>query len=500
MGEFNYINVKDYGAVGDGVADDTQKIRDAFAAAKALSDAGKSATVFIPLGVYLVGTLTTPPLVPPALTFSASGCKLTGGGTLKHINVTGYDNGVVLAITGDRNVIEWLRIDGGASGGALTSTDGYRVSGKFNRTMDVYVFNVAEGPGTMQFGGSSFAHLGTAGTLRRCTTVGGYEGLRDGGDFNIMRDCLALNYRVKGYNSAAATTWSAVIGVHAESIGADATCSFQIDSEDPIDPKYFGRANFRDCTSLTNHSYPGTTAATKFTWIRNVYVSGCAFVHSVEDVTTFRLAGSVGRCRVKETFLSQLFHFQVNSPVPPEQVRLESVEIGDGTHSPLQSIEHARSGVFVMSDSVLQKFTRMGIEWWGADGTYSLLAATNCEFNGERDVDPVYDIARFANIGSGQLNRSRRIRWLGNRRANSGTGSALFTQDGTPTLSSTTLGSTRDASIQVYAETSAPSGGNVTWSGGDNVANNTPTSGGYYGWVCTASGAPGTWKQWGAIA
>jgi len=47
-------------------------------------------------------------------------------------------------------------------------------------------------------------------------------------------------------------------------------------------------------------------------------------------------------------------------------------------------------------------------------------------------------------------------------------------------------------------DSTAPTGG--THKVGDIVWNETPTPGGYIGWVCTTAGTPGTWKQFGAIA
>lgn len=38
-----------------------------------------------------------------------------------------------------------------------------------------------------------------------------------------------------------------------------------------------------------------------------------------------------------------------------------------------------------------------------------------------------------------------------------------------------------------------------TWSLGDRVWNQTPTAGGYIGWVCVTAGTPGTWKGFGVI-
>lgn len=348
----------------------------------------------------------------------------------------------------------------------------------------------------MGVGGDQRAHS------RNRQTLIPIEGLRDGGDFNIMRDCLALTYRVKGYNSSAETTWSTMIGVHTESTGADATASFQIDSEsvDPENPKYFGRAIFRDCTSLSNHSFPGTTAATKFTWVKDVYVDGCQFLHDEPQVTTFRLAGSVGRCRVKETFISREFHFQKDflGANPPDGVRLESVEIGDGNHAPPESIEQARCNVFVASDCVLRNFDEQGILWWGADTTYTLITAINCDFLGNLISSPPAATADILPASGGQINRSRKALWLGNRRSNTGVGGQSRFTD--PAVSSELFGTTRDASARVTENSAMPTGSVVNWALGDIVASTAPTSGGFYGWVCTSPGTPGVWKQWGVIA
>jgi len=48
------------------------------------------------------------------------------------------------------------------------------------------------------------------------------------------------------------------------------------------------------------------------------------------------------------------------------------------------------------------------------------------------------------------------------------------------------------------ARTSAPTVGD--YKRGDWVKNSAPSSAGYFGWVCTVSGTPGTWKGFGVIA
>lgn len=52
-------------------------------------------------------------------------------------------------------------------------------------------------------------------------------------------------------------------------------------------------------------------------------------------------------------------------------------------------------------------------------------------------------------------------------------------------------------SVKHTAASAAPTTG--TWQRGEVIWNNSPSAGGYVGWVCTASGTPGTWKEFGAI-
>ena len=56
----------------------------------------------------------------------------------------------------------------------------------------------------------------------------------------------------------------------------------------------------------------------------------------------------------------------------------------------------------------------------------------------------------------------------------------------------------RVANPSVGSYSAVPSTG--TWTRGDIVYNSTPASAGYVGWVCTASGTPGTWATFGLIS
>lgn len=86
------VSVKDFGAVGDGVTDDTQAIQDAL-------DTENS--VYFPDGNYVVTDLT----------LSSNNVTIYGSGTIvKKANV----DGVVLTITGNNNIVTGLRFDGTA--------------------------------------------------------------------------------------------------------------------------------------------------------------------------------------------------------------------------------------------------------------------------------------------------------------------------------------------------------------------------------------------------
>jgi len=52
--------------------------------------------------------------------------------------------------------------------------------------------------------------------------------------------------------------------------------------------------------------------------------------------------------------------------------------------------------------------------------------------------------------------------------------------------------------VRIFQSGLAPSAG--TWRRGDIVYNTAPSGSGFIGWVCTASGTPGTWKTFGAFS
>lgn len=97
-----YLNVKDYGAVGNGVVDDTAAINNAITAATATKG-----TVFFPPGTYLVGTFTGTGIANRAIT-AKPGVTLRGASresvTLKVPNSVGNYFSLIAAATASTNI------------------------------------------------------------------------------------------------------------------------------------------------------------------------------------------------------------------------------------------------------------------------------------------------------------------------------------------------------------------------------------------------------------
>jgi hypothetical protein len=101
------FQVKDFGAKGDGVTDDTAAFGKAFAAVSAYG----GGVVYVPPGRYRVSKLYVP-----------SNCVLTGAGTASWIQLLDNTNATMLNIVGLDVTVSNLQLDGNASGQSNTST------------------------------------------------------------------------------------------------------------------------------------------------------------------------------------------------------------------------------------------------------------------------------------------------------------------------------------------------------------------------------------------
>ncbi len=145
-------NVKDYGAVGDGVADDTAAITAAISAAASGSIAG---VVYLPLGDYAISS---------TLSLSSGGLTLQGDGPANtRILAVGLAGPIGLVdITGSNCGVRDLEINYLAENGSGTGTGGYCIlnySATITRLENCYFKNAASGIYIGDASGSVFRNL-----------------------------------------------------------------------------------------------------------------------------------------------------------------------------------------------------------------------------------------------------------------------------------------------------------------------------------------------------
>jgi hypothetical protein len=159
------INAKDYGAVGNGTADDTAAIRSAVAAA-----ATSLGTVLLTGNHFVTGTITIP-----------EGVVVQGAGGIVKVSVAAGCNFAVFRIDGTRGEVRDLRIV--KASGAVAGANGYGVLVAGNST-GVRIANVtADG---MSVGFIASGILGTvAGTVKQV----------------VFERCRALNSNVFGFQA-----------------------------------------------------------------------------------------------------------------------------------------------------------------------------------------------------------------------------------------------------------------------------------------------------------
>lgn len=142
--ENEYANVKLYGAVGDGVTDDTQAFKDAF---------NTGLNVYIPDGQYVISDYVEIP---------SSNVIVFGSGTILDQSPapTGYDIGCLYAENKSNIIIDGIKIQG--TGAGLASTVGSEIS--FNDCTNVKVVN-CEISEVIKNYGICFRHCDTAAAI-----------------------------------------------------------------------------------------------------------------------------------------------------------------------------------------------------------------------------------------------------------------------------------------------------------------------------------------------
>lgn len=188
---FSAINVKDYGAIGDGLSDDTAAVQSALTAAL-----GK--TLYFPVGTYVITT---------GLTGSASSTRICGDG--KGSSVLKYDgSGTALtwglggSIPNMQFVLEGIRIDGSSAG-----VCGLKLTGFQDFTLiDCDVIGFATGYGVWLDNCNSGVSFNT--DIRQ-NAVGWRVGNAANLNTFIGGQCTGNGYGIHVYSNCECNTWIA---------------------------------------------------------------------------------------------------------------------------------------------------------------------------------------------------------------------------------------------------------------------------------------------------
>ncbi|MUU72423.1 glycosyl hydrolase family 28-related protein [Pseudarthrobacter sp. GA104] len=493
-----FINVKDYGAVGDGIADDSPGLQ------AALNAASAGCTVFFPPGTYrLVSTLSS--AVPQvrlvgtgiirAATAEMTMLTLTGSGTRASVHLDGADKAAVgMRISSpacevvDGRLENFRSVTGGAIAVRVETDGGVLIE----RNVIANVTAVGDQvPGNSV--GAARAVLVTSQSAASGSTV-----VRHNRISNILGeegDAIQILFGLSPFLTARAM----VSGNLIETVSRRAI-----------------KVQGADC-SVTDNTYkhlgpaPSGTAAALIDVIHSdrVLVAG-----NVLDAAYFTGIQAVGQ-PLKSAGV-QIIDNVVRSGTTKPGIYLENV-----VHSQVQgnTVEGGSTAVCMTGSSdmniisnilkgiepagngmrILSSCSRMVIAGNVANGVARIWMIQN-----DSPGAHVRDNVNAATSGTGGCVRatltSKGSVYRGNASLNGGAG--VYAEAYDDMVVSMNRGSSGTGSGDVFWTTAIPSTEQpgMTHNRGDVAYNRTPTAGGTVGWICVAAGKPGIWKSLGTVA
>lgn len=171
----DFVSAKDFGAVGNGVTDDTTALQAALTAL----DAAGGGTLHFPDGVYLANNLSA----------TSNNINLVGNG---QVNIVKNANGPLLTLSGNDCSTQGLRFYGGSSSGSTLTGDNLVFTGSRARVLDCGSLWTLGRPLKMTKGGDVYGTSGAWATL----------------------DLTANGYDIELGNDVTASLYSHLVGVH----------------------------------------------------------------------------------------------------------------------------------------------------------------------------------------------------------------------------------------------------------------------------------------------
>jgi hypothetical protein len=453
------VSVKDFGAVGDGVADDTAAIQAAL---------DSNGDVYFPEGTYIVDGLTT---TIKNHIFGVATLKLKPNATSDY----------VLKVTQDQSIVENITIDGNRSGHSSYSGrgEGLIISGSNCRVDNVTSSNTPIGLNADTFTVLSGANNNV---ISNCISENaGHAGLRNRGDYTVVENFKATQWESKGIVCSNAAYLFIVDGAELSSTVSNSAMSNLL-----VDPDVTGNVENFVCRNVYASGPNNTTAGncTKIAYVTNAVYEDCTFASTapVNNLTGIRVQNNNSSLRLINCQFSSLIEMDVVT----DELIIDGCTIGDSSGPQiLRGIEDIGTSRVVIKDSNFNRATSSYIRL-ELPGQYC--SVDNCTFTGDSTT------TNTVNVFAPDHTFNPGFIYFGenNKRVNMAT--------------SLTGVSSRDVQVGLgngairnnFRATAIPTVGD--WLQGDVVYNSAPSAGGTVGWVCVTSGTPGTWKTFGTIA
>jgi len=478
------VSVKDFGAVGDGVTDDTAAIQAALAV---------GGGIYFPLGTYMANDLTA---TLPVYIYGY-------GATIKRRN-NQLASTFILSIAGNRSSVQGLNFDGNAANNAghTGRHEGLRIAANNVTVLDSDSSNTPSG-GTRV--ANCFYVAGNAATLENVTSSNaGYAAIRIDGDGVTVNNARITNFTEKGI------VFDGTVGVSAKSLVISNSRITSASTD----------VNGQVC--ILTDSGSSLTEQLRSLFISNVYceltgnITGSNVVkvvntkYCVIDNFNFVQAGTNhasfrAQERVEYLTLSNGrmdFEFNLDS-WDYRQITLQNVTVGKEDKS--LNIGPPISGLYASQQILLTDVSVNGatsgsvrIEDWvgqvNSDGV--ALTEPNITINGfvqnaNASTVPVFYLAMATtDITPGSI-------VAGDVIVITGYTNAVQTLTGSSSTERLIQRNPGNTFSREFLSASAPT--TNAWKLSDRVYNTQAALVGFAGWICTAAGTPGTWKVFGQI-
>ena len=455
----SYINVKQFGAVGDGVTDDTAAIQAALDAAVVVS---------LPAGTYKITS---------TLVFNDWGKSLIGesicayGGTLSKSTLLHSFNGDLVQLNPTasgargRHRIKYVQFK---SDNVLTGV-GLRITGSQDVVEGCAFYQFRSGG--IRIGGKSYGTYIEKCSFDQCGAAGAYD---------ISGDADT---------GASGSNYNTITLIADNIFESSQTGAVSLKNSDPfyIIRNYIEPFNSESTSPMirTENSTSGNTKG----WIQDNYIGALlATTGFAISATGAYLDISGNSCL---DFVSGIFISTLIGNVTGNRIRGFST-IGIQVSS---AAANQNNNVVVSANSLESKSTGAvhGILMGGS------VNGVNVTGNLVRGICDYY--IRMLSCSNVLVSGNEVAPFAGG----AASGSGIY-EDTTNTSNNSVKGNSVVATTpyrrisfkyDIFYASAAPVAGD--WAQGDIVYNSAPAAGGFIGWVCTASGAPGTWKTFGAI-